>query len=189
MAAETRGVERGSPLSAGSLETRGFKCVLYGAFFAQESSCGYGAHSPIKRGCGAQPHIKKPPIGRLYNQWFSTNLYKLLKLWYSIFIGRKATVVVLRLSFFCVLSLENRMKFDFPGDTTLSRFFREATVIVFWESFLCVLSLENRILFDFPGDTTLSRFFLRNWKYLLYMRKLLWVKGGFGCIFLCGFMI
>ena len=52
MGAEVGGVERGRdislPLSAGSLETRGFKCVLYGAFFAQESSCGFGAHSPKK---------------------------------------------------------------------------------------------------------------------------------------------
>ena len=43
------------PLSAGSLETRGFKCVLYGAFFAQESSWVVWGTGPIKGEWGTAP--------------------------------------------------------------------------------------------------------------------------------------
>ena len=67
MGVEAGGVEGGGyPLSAGRLETGGFKCALCGvklgltpAFFAQESSCGYGAHSPIikKRVWGTATNI------------------------------------------------------------------------------------------------------------------------------------
>ena len=63
------------PLSAGSLETRGFalcgvKLCLTPTFFAQESPCGSGAHSPIKKGVEHSPkklrahspkRIKKQP--------------------------------------------------------------------------------------------------------------------------------